>query len=197
MVPMERVLGVHWWSLALRGVAAILLGILAFVVPGLTLGSLVLLFGIYALVDGVLEVAGAVRGMVHRKPWGALLIEGLVSIGVGIIAFVWPSTTVLALLWLIAIWSIVTGVFEVSAAIRLRKQIDGEWLLAITGIVSILFGVLLIAAPGPGALALVWWLGAYVLVFGVLLIVLAFRVRAWTHGIDRGPYHFGPPLART
>jgi uncharacterized membrane protein HdeD (DUF308 family) len=169
----------NWMLLAFRGMAAVLFGILAFVWPGLTVLTLVYLFGFYALVNGVLALLVAYRAPKGYKKYGALMIEGVLSILAGLIAFAMPGITALSLLILIACWAIVTGVFEIVAAIRLRKVVSHEWLLIIAGIASIGFGVLVMIAPGAGALALVWWIGAYTFAFGLLLMLLAFRMRQW------------------
>jgi uncharacterized membrane protein HdeD (DUF308 family) len=165
----------HWWAFAVRGVAAIIFGILAFIWPGVTLAVLVLLWGAYALVDGVFALIGAFRtGQGDR--W-LLIIEGVAGILAGILTFIWPGLTALVLVYIIAAWALVTGVLEIIAAIRLRRVIQNEWLLILSGIVSVLFGLALVIAPGTGALALIWLIAAYAVVFGVLLIILAFRLR--------------------
>jgi len=169
----------NWWALALRGVAAIVFGALAFVLPGVTLAALILLFGGYALVEGVLNLIAAVRGRGDDQPWWALLLEGLVSIAAGIAAFVVPGLTALAMLYMIAAWAIVTGVLEIVAAVRLRRRITGEAWLALNGVLSIAFGVLTMLVPGAGALSLVWLIGAYGIIFGALLLGLSFRLRRW------------------
>jgi uncharacterized membrane protein HdeD (DUF308 family) len=167
----------YWWLLALRGVAAIIFGILAFVWPGLTLGALVILFGVYVLIDGISNI---VTGFSHRETndrWWVMLLEGLVGILAGILTFVYPGISAVILLYFIASWAILTGIFEIVAAIRLREEITGEWALALSGIASIIFGVLLFLFPGTGALAVVWIIGSYAILFGALLIYLAFKVR--------------------
>jgi uncharacterized membrane protein HdeD (DUF308 family) len=169
----------NWWIIALRGAASIVFGILMLLMPGIGLMALVLLFGSYAIVEGVLNVVAAVRGRRHERRWGALLLEGLVSIAAGLIAFVMPGLTALALVYIIAAWAVVTGVLEIVAAVRLRHEIIGEWWLALSGAASIAFGVLMMVFPGAGAIALVLWVGAYALVFGALLLFLAFRLRRW------------------
>jgi uncharacterized membrane protein HdeD (DUF308 family) len=174
-----RSLARNWWAVALRGVAAILFGILTLVWPGISLAALVLLFGAYALVDGVFNIVAALRGRRGGYPWWALLVEGLVSIAAGLIAVFMPGLTALALVYVIGAWAVVTGVFEIVAAIRLREQIRGEGWLVLTGILSVAFGALLWIAPGAGALAMVLWIGAYAIVFGALLVALAFRLRSW------------------
>ncbi|MFC4552601.1 MULTISPECIES: HdeD family acid-resistance protein [Halorussus] len=171
------VLARNWWMLAVRGVLAIAFGALAFVWPGITLAALVLLFGAYAAADGVFALAGAVRAAGNRRRWWPLLLEGLAGVGAGIVAFVWPGITALALLYLVAAWAIITGAFELYAAVKLRRSVSNEWLLALSGVASVVFGVLLVALPGPGILTLLWLVGAYAIVFGVLLVALAFRMR--------------------
>jgi len=173
----------NWWSLALRGFIAILVGIATFVWPGVTLTALVLVFGAYALIDGVLSLAGAWRRSQAHERWGALLIEGLVGVIAGVVTFAWPAITTVALITVIAIWAILTGVFEIAGAIRLRKHITGEWVLGLIGMASVLFGALLLAEPVAGALAIALWFGVYALISGVLMTVLAFRLRGWTRGI--------------
>lgn len=174
---MVQVLARNWWALALRGLFAIVFGLIALFMPGLTLVALVILFGAYSLVDGVFGVAAAVRAAESHNRWGWLLVEGIAGILTGIITFVWPGITAIVLLYLIAAWAIVTGVFELLAAFRLRGHIANEWLLLLGGAASVIFGVLLIAQPGAGALALLWLIGIYAIVFGVLVLALAFRLR--------------------
>lgn len=172
----------NWWLVALRGVAAIVFGILTFIMPGISLLTLIFLFGVYAIVEGALNVVAAVRGRRQEERWWALLLEGLVSIAAGVVAFVLPGLTAIVLVYVIAAWAIVTGVLEVVAAVRLRHQITGEIWLALGGVASLVFGVLMMIFPGAGALALVLWIGAYAVVFGVLLVALAFRLRRWHEG---------------
>ncbi len=177
---MMQVLARNWWALALRGLFAILFGVAAFAWPGLTLAALVILFGAYALVDGVFALIAAVRAAEAHARWWLFVLEGLAGIIVGIITFVWPGITALVLLYLIAWWALITGVFEIAAAIRLRKEISREWTLVLGGLASIIFGLLLLYHPGAGALAVVWLIGLYALVFGVLFLMLGFRLRG--HG---------------
>jgi uncharacterized membrane protein HdeD (DUF308 family) len=168
----------NWWVMLIRGVAGVLFGIATFFAPGVSLAVLVLLFGAYALVDGVLAVISAVRRRGVSDRWWMLLLEGLVGIAAGIVTLVWPGITALALLYVIAAWALLTGAFEIAAAIRLRKIITGEWLLVLSGVASIGLGILLMIFPGPGALVMVLWIGAYVFVFGILLIALSLRLRS-------------------
>src|SRR5512135_3769825 len=166
---MVIVLARNWWALVLRGLFAVLFGIMALAWPGITLGALVLLYGAYALADGVFAIAAVMAGRTGGRPWWSLLVEGLVGIAVGIMTFAWPGITALVLLYLIAAWAFVTGIFEIVAAIRLREEIRGEWLLALSGILSILFGLALVVYPGAGALAVIWVIGAYAIASGVLM----------------------------
>jgi uncharacterized membrane protein HdeD (DUF308 family) len=168
----------NWWLIALRGLAGILFGIITFVAPGITLAALVLLFGAYAFADGVLAIVSAVRRRGTSERWGMLLLEGVVGVAAGLVTLFWPGITALTLLYVIAFWALLTGVLEVAAAIRLRKVMTGEWLLALSGVASIVFGVAVALFPAAGALALVIWIGAYMLVFGALLVALGFRLRA-------------------
>jgi uncharacterized membrane protein HdeD (DUF308 family) len=169
----------NWWAIALRGVLGILFGIITFIAPGISLAALVLLYGAYAFVDGVLALVSAFRRRGTRQRWWLLLLQGIAGIGAGIITLFWPGITALALVAVVAAWALITGAFELAAAIRLRKAIRGELLLALSGIASIALGVLLILFPGPGAIALVLWVGAYALVSGALLVALGIRLRSW------------------
>ena len=171
------ILSRNWWLLLLRGIAAIAFGILTWIYPGLTVAVLVLLFGAYCLVDGVLGVWSAITGRKEHDDWWILLLVGLLGIGVGILTFMAPGLTAIGLLFYIAVWAIATGVLEIIAAIRLRKQIEGEWMLILGGIVSVIFGVLLMAQPGAGADAVVWLIAAYAVLFGILLVILAFKAK--------------------
>jgi uncharacterized membrane protein HdeD (DUF308 family) len=171
---MLHTLARNWWALALRGLVAVLFGLLTFFIPGITLVTLVLLFGAYALVDGLFNVIAFFRVASHH--W-ALLIEGLIGTAAGVLTFAWPAITAIVLLYVIAFWAIFTGIFEIIAGIRLRKVITNEWLLLVIGVLSLLFGILILFAPGVGALAIVLWIGAYAFVFGVFLLALAFKLR--------------------
>src|SRR5262249_30690015 len=145
--------------------------------PGVTLAVLVLLFGAYALVDGIFNVIAAISGRSGAQSWWMLLLEGLVSVAAGLVTFFMPGLTALTLVYVISAWALITGVLESVGAIRLLKSIDNEWWLALSGMLSIVFGALIAYAPGAGALALVFWIGAYELIFGVLLVGLGFRLR--------------------
>ena len=166
----------RWWMVVLRGAAAVLFGLLALVWPAITLLALVLLFGAYVLVDGALSLAVAARREpVPRRGW--LIVEGIASVVIGIAAFAWPGVTSLVLLGLIAGWSLITGVLEIAAAIALRRELRNEWLLAASGALSVIFGILILVWPAAGALALVTLIGIYAVVFGVTLIGLGVRLR--------------------
>jgi uncharacterized membrane protein HdeD (DUF308 family) len=170
-----------WWALVLRGILAILFGVLAFAWPAITLTALVFLFGAYALVDGAFSIIAGIKSHGEFKRWWLLLIQGILSVAAGVFAFVVPEMTALILLILIASWAIVSGAFQIGAAIQLRKHIKGEWLLALGGVASILFGAILLFNPAAGALAVLWIIGAYAVVFGVLLVALGFKLR----GLER------------
>ena len=180
---MLHMLARNWWAVALRGLAAVLFGLLTIFLPGVTLVTLVLLFGAYVLVDGVFNAIAAFRSASHH--W-ALLIEGLIGILAGIVTFTWPAMTAIVLLYLIAFWAILTGAFEIVAGIRLRNVIANEWALILMGALSLLFGAFILFAPGAGALAIVLWIGVYALIFGILLLALAFRLRGFRHVAAEG-----------
>ena len=174
---MLTMLARNWWVVALRGLFAVIFGVLAIVWPGLTLLVLITLFGAYALVDGIFAVIAGIASYGRNERWWAVLLEGIAGIILGVLTFLWPGTTALVLVYFIAAWALITGVFEIAAAIRLRKEIEGEWMMVLSGILSIIFGAFLIVAPGAGALGLTLVIGVYAIVWGILLIILAFRLR--------------------
>jgi len=167
----------NWWLLLLRGIAAIVFGILAFAWPGITLLSLVILYGAYALVDGVLSIAAAIGGGGGATPRWWLVVVGLLGIAAGLLTFFWPQITALVLLMFIGAWALIHGVFEIIGAIRLRKEIDNEWMLILSGALSVVFGAAMLVMPGAGALALIWVIGAYSIIFGILFVGFAFRLK--------------------
>lgn len=177
---LRAMLGDNWWLLLLRGIAAIAFGVLAMLWPAITLISLTLLWGAYTLVDGVFALWAAISGRANSPAMGHrwwLAISGVVSILAGLAAFFWPGMTALILLIFIGVWAIVIGVLTIWGAIQARKEIEGEWVLGLFGALSILFGLLLLFQPGAGALSLIWTIAGYSIFAGVLLIMLAFRVR--------------------
>ena len=176
---MHIVLVRNWWSLVLRGLVAVLIGIVTFIWPGITLTALVLLFGAYALIDGVLSLAGAVRAAEAHERWGVLVLEGIAGILAALVTLFWPAITALVLVYIIAVWAIITGIAEISAAVRLRKHVSGEWVLGALGVASLLFGILIALVPVAGALVITFWFGAYAIIFGALLLALGFRLRHW------------------
>lgn len=185
----------RWWVPVVRGVAAILFGFIALFWPQIGLLTLVMLWGAYAFVDGVFNLAHAARAGRVGQRWGWFVFEGIVSIAAASVAFFYPGLTAFVLLLTVAAWSVVTGIAAVAAAVRLRKQVEGEWLLAASGAISIAFGVLLVMFPGAGTLALVWMIGIYSIVFGGLLIALGIRLRRWQEGTAR-PVPVGGATAR-
>lgn len=179
--PLLRALSENWWLLLLRGLFGILFGILTFVWPGITLLSLIILFGAYTLVDGAFALISAFKGKKAGAGGGGstwwLVFVGLTGVAAGIITFVYPGVTGLVLVIFIGAWALVRGIFEIIGAIRLRKEIEQEWLLIFAGLLSVLFGLALLINPGAGALALLWVIGGYAIVFGLILVWLAFRLR--------------------
>jgi uncharacterized membrane protein HdeD (DUF308 family) len=168
----------HWWVPVIRGIAAIVFGVIAFAYPGLTVAMLVLFFGAWVLVDGVFRVVGAIGHRASDKEWGFDLIIGIVGIIIGFLTFHAPQITALALIIYIAAWALMIGATEIALAIKLRREIKGEWFLILMGLVSIVFAVMLLWNPLPGALALVWLIGSYAIVFGILGIIFGFRLRS-------------------
>jgi uncharacterized membrane protein HdeD (DUF308 family) len=183
---MTLLLAESWWSLVLRGLLAVLLGIVAFTMPGITIGALVILFAVYALTDGIVAMVGAYRASRTHERWGILLIEGLAGIIAALVTVMWPGITALTLVLLIGVWAFITGIFEIVAAVKLRKFISGEWLLLLSGIVSILFGILVVVLPLAGAIAIAFCIGIYSLTFGVLMIGLGLRLRMLAHTTRAG-----------
>jgi uncharacterized membrane protein HdeD (DUF308 family) len=173
----KQLLASSWDLFLVRGILAILFGIATLLMPGITLIVLVVLFGAYALVDGVILSVLAFKSRKNDSNWWLVLLTGLVSIAAGVVTFVWPGITTVSLFYVIVAWAIITGISEVIYAIQFRKEIEGEWLLILDGILSVVFGILLIAQPVAGALAVLGLIGIYAIVYGVMLVVLAFRLR--------------------
>jgi uncharacterized membrane protein HdeD (DUF308 family) len=177
-LPLVRALADNWWLLLLRGVASILFGILAFIWPGLTLVALIFLWGAYAIIDGGIALWAAISGRAgEMAPRWWLIVVGIVGVLAGLVAFSSPGVTALVLLMFIAGWAIVIGALEIWGAIQLRKEIEGEWWLILSGLLSMAFGIWLIARPGSGALALVWIIAAFAVLHGCTLIALALRLK--------------------
>jgi uncharacterized membrane protein HdeD (DUF308 family) len=174
---MSALLARNWWALLLRGLIGVVLGVMTLLMPAVSLASLVLLFAIYMIVDGVLGIVAAVRAARRQERWGWLILEGVFDIGAGIVALLWPGITVLVFVILVAAWAIVSGASMAIAAFRLDRR-GTRWLMALAGVLSVIWGVLLAIWPISGALVLTLWIGAYALVFGITLIVLAFRLRS-------------------
>ena len=175
-----RELAENWWLLLLRGIAAIAFGVLAFIWPGLTLLTLTFMWGFYAIADGVLALWAAIAskgGEIAPRWW--LAIVGIAGVIAGLLTFVWPGMTALILLIFIASWAIVIGVLQIWGAIRLRKEIEGEWLLGLSGVLWVAFGVIMFAQPGAGALALIWWIGSFAILAGCVYIALAFQLKKY------------------
>lgn len=185
---MPAVLAANWWALVLRGIAAIIFGILTFVWPGVTITVLAIFFGAYALIDGILAIVSAVRAAERHRRWGVFLIEGIVGILAGLFALFAPVAAAAIFVYVLAAWALITGGLEIAAAIRLRRDIPNEWVLILTGILSILFGLLLFMAPLAGAVALVWIIAVYAILFGGLWIALGMRLR-------RHPVYFVGPAS--
>jgi uncharacterized membrane protein HdeD (DUF308 family) len=177
---MIEVLTSKWWVFLIRGVAAVLFGIAALAWPGVTLLALVVLFGIYALIDGVFAIAAALSGLGHSR-WWALLIEGIVGLAVSFFVFTMPILSSLSLIYAIGIWAMLTGVVEIIAGLQMREFIRDEWLYILGGIASIVFGVLVFRSPGAGALAVVWLIGLYAIIFGLAQVILSFRMQHLHH----------------
>jgi uncharacterized membrane protein HdeD (DUF308 family) len=172
-----EVLSRNWGWVVLRGVVAIVFGVLAVIQPGITLATLVLLFGAYAITDGVAMIVSAIANRRDEPHWVSLIVGGVLGIAAGIVTFMWPAMTTVALLFVIATWAIVMGVATIAAAIRMRKVLVGEWRLVVSGLLSVALGVVLLAAPAAGALAMVLWIGGCAVASGALLIALGFQLR--------------------
>lgn len=174
---MLEVMAKHWWTVLLRGGVAVLFGIALILFPGIALVTLVALWGIYAAVDGFFALVAGIRGRQINPHWWVMVLEGIVSLIAGVGAFNWPGITALVLLSIIAAWAVITGVLEIVTAFRLRKEIEGELWMGLSGLASVIFGVLLFVFPGAGTLTLLWLIGVYAIAFGVMLIILAFRLK--------------------
>jgi uncharacterized membrane protein HdeD (DUF308 family) len=183
---MSFVLATNWWSPLIRGLLAIMLAIITFAVPGITFAAVVLLFGAYALVDGVVSIIGAWRASREHERWGALVFEGIAGIATAAVTALWPQITAMVLVCIVAAWALVTGILEIAAAIKLRKHIAGEWLLAVAGVLSVLFGIVTLFLPLVGVLAIAIYLGVYLMFFGTVMVMLAFKLRSHRKSVSGG-----------
>ena len=181
---LANILSRYWWMMLLRGLAWLVFGVLVFKQPAISLVTLTLLFGAFALVDGIGNTISAIGGRRENENWGVLLLTGLAGIGIGALTFYDPSITALGLLFYIAVWVTGTGLLQVVAGIRLLKEIEGEFWLILSGLISIALGVFLVARPGAGALSVLWLIATYAVLFGLIGIVLAFRVRSFANRLD-------------
>lgn len=177
MENLIRVMADHWWVPLLRGIAAILFGLMALIWPGLTVYALLLVFGVYAIFDGVMSTVVAFRRKSSDDRWWAWALDGALSILIGLMALFWPEATALAFIIWMAAWGVVAGVFRIIAALRLRHEIEGEWALGLSGLLLVAWGVLLALVPAAGLLSIAWLIGLFALLIGVVMIVLAFRLK--------------------
>ena len=174
---MLETLKTGWWLLVLRGIAALLFGVLAFVYPGMTAQVLVILFGAYSLVNGIFTLALAIRAPKGTPGIGTLVLLGLLGIAAGLVTFFYPGITAISLLAVIAAWAVLTGIFEIVVAIKLRQQLSNEWVLILSGVLSVVFGVLVIAMPNAGALSIIWLIGIYAILSGIMMLTVAFKLK--------------------
>lgn len=174
---LSEVLTDSWWAVGLRGILGIAFGLICLLVPAAAILALILLFSAYMLVDGVLAIISGIKAARNGERWGLLILEGVVDIAAGVVAFLWPAITAIAFVILLAVWAVISGALMLTAAFTLKLD-HGRWWLALGGIASIIFGIVLLVAPAVGAVVLTWWLGAYAIVFGGFLLVLAFKLHA-------------------
>lgn len=188
---LSEVLADSWWAMGLRGLLGIVFGLICLLTPGLALEVFVILFAAYMLVDGVFAIASGIKAARNGERWGLLILEGVVDLAAGAVAILWPVLTLVALTWIVAIWAIVSGALMLGAAFTLNLDY-GRWWLALGGIASLVFGILLVIQPLIGAVVLTMWLGAYALVFGIFLLILAFQL----HSKKEEREHKGAPAAK-
>lgn len=175
----------NWWMFALRGLVAIIFGVVALTKPDQTLQALVLVFGAFALIDGILAIFAGISSAPFFNQWWAVLLEGLAGVAIGLVTFFLPNITAIALVYFIAAWALITGIFQIVAAIQLRREITGEWMMVISGLLSIAFGVLMFVFPLVGAVSVIWVIGTYAVVFGISEIIFAFRMHSLRQGFDK------------
>lgn len=176
----------YWWSFLIRGIIAVLFGLAAIILPRITLDILAILVAAFLIADGIISLIASLSGKALDTRWWLLFLEGLAGIIIGIFAFTWPGMTILAIILIIGFWAVLTGVLEIAAAIKLRHEITNEWLLGSGGALSILFGIILFIRPGLGAVAMVWLIGAYALIFGFAMILLGLKLRKHSILISAG-----------
>jgi uncharacterized membrane protein HdeD (DUF308 family) len=181
---LSEVLADSWWAVGLRGILGILFGLICLLTPGVAVEVFVILFSAYMLVDGVFAIVSGIKAARSGERWGLLILEGIVDLAAGVVAFLWPAITLVALIWIVAVWAVVSGVLMLSAAFTLNID-HGRWWLALGGIASVIFGILLVIEPLIGAVVLTLWIGAYALVFGVLLLIVAFQLHSRKEERDR------------
>ncbi len=181
---LSEVLADSWWAVGLRGILGILFGLICLLTPGVAFEVFVILFSAYMLVDGVFAIVSGIKAARNGERWGLLILEGIVDLAAGVVAFLWPAITLVALIWIIAVWAFVSGVLMLSAAFTLNID-HGRWWLALGGIASVIFGILLVIEPLIGAVVLTLWIGAYALVFGVFLLIVAFQLHSRKEERDR------------
>jgi uncharacterized membrane protein HdeD (DUF308 family) len=182
---MKHILITNWDLVLLRGIMAILFGIATLILPGVVLIALVILFGAYVMVNGIVTTIAAIKDRKLESDWWLWLLVGLVSIATGVVTFVWPNITAISLFYVIVAWAIVNGVMEIVLAIEFRKVVEGEWLLVLAGLLSIAFGIVCVFQPVAGALSILWLIGTYALLYGVALVVLALRLRNLENAVDK------------
>jgi uncharacterized membrane protein HdeD (DUF308 family) len=187
----ETDLASRWGWVVLRGIVAILFGLFAFARPGAMSLAFIMLFAAYTFIGGIATIVAAARRSRTGANWGMLMLDGVLGIAVAIVAVLWPATALVAFIWVLAAWAIVTGALEIGSAISLRKVIEHEWALGLAGAATVALGLLFLLRPLAGGLAVMWWLGAYAIVFGALMLVLGFRLRGFAHGHGRGQGHGG------
>jgi uncharacterized membrane protein HdeD (DUF308 family) len=176
----------HWWVLAVRGVAAIIFGLIALFNPGITLGVLVALFGAFLLVDGIVDIVGAfkLRGKIDR--WWALLLEGVVDILIAAVAFLWPESAAMALVFFIGFWALLIGILEIWFGLKYRKEMENEWVLILAGVLAVIFGLTMFVYPAAGALSLIWLIGSFAIAFGAAMFFLSFRLKGLKGRVEEG-----------
>lgn len=177
--PLTTTLARNWWLLLLRGILSIAFGILTWRQPEASLAVMVLFFGFYTIADGIVGICLAIQGRKENEDWWVLLLWGIVGVFAGILTLAVPGLSALALLFYVAIWAITTGILQIVFAIRVRKEIEGEWLLILGGIASVIFGILLMARPEAGTLTLLWMIATYAFIFGIILVIMAFKARSF------------------